>query len=344
MQTNIDIQVPPGWLEPTLHPSYLKLMLRFRGYSIAQISKHFDSRTGLYSYLEIHNILQHFEVGSTAQTAVDFGLNTSLAAHGLFGQAAVASANLDQAMTVIATYKPTRNNVFTYDWRVSDKYGVFTMTPRFDLREHQETSTTTSLVNLVQIAAFLCGDELVPEMELSVPWENIAQALSFQNAKSIRVRKVLTKGKVSLRIPVEFLHSENIFADARQYHLASRGCEEELNILRGRFTERVRSLITHTDYTQVSEGNIRWLSLGEVAESLAVSPRSLNRKLKNENTSYSQILDQTRSDMACWYLRHSEVSVSTISRLLGFSDDTNFGRTFKRWKNTAPTSYRAQRF
>ena len=342
MPTETDMQVPPGWLEPTLHPSYLKLMLRFHGYSNTQISKYFDSRTGLYSYLEIHNILQYFEFGGTPETAVDFGLNTSLAAHGLFGQAAVASANLDQAMRVIASYKPTRNNVFTYDWGLSGGHGVFTMTPRFDLREHQEANTITSLVNLVHIAAFLCGREVVPAMELSVPWEDMAQAISLQSIKSIRIKKILKKDKVSLKIPAEFLHSENIFADARQYHLACRGCEEELNILRGRFTERVRSLITHADNAMANSENIRWLSLQEVAESLAVSPRSLNRKLKQEDTSYSQILDQIRSDMACWYLINSKVSVSRISRLLGFSDDTNFGRTFKRWQNTTPTNYRIQ--
>ena len=166
MQDNAEALVPPGWLEPTLHGSYLKWLLRFNGYPEPKIARYFDDRSGLYSYLELHNILQNLEIDFASDRALDFGMNTSLAAHGLFGQAAIASANLDQALSIIATYKPTRNNVFTYDWKYRRNRGVFTMSPRFELRDYQETSTTATLTNLVHIVVFLCGEHVIPELEL----------------------------------------------------------------------------------------------------------------------------------------------------------------------------------
>ena len=340
MQDEVKDLVPPGWLEPTLHGSYLKWLLRFNGYPESQIARYFDDRSGLYSYLELHNTLQSLEIEVASDHALDFGMNTSLAAHGLFGQAAVASANLDQAMTIIATYKPTRNNVFTYDWSFFKDRGVFTMSPRFDLRDYQETSTTATLINLVHIVIFLCGEQVVADLELSLPWE-LRLSNSFGYLKGIQIEKSVHPERVALAVPTAILRHENIFADARQFNLARRGCEEELQILRGRFTERVRSLIAHPEILADGDETIHWLSLGEVSEKLGLSQRTLNRRLKAERTSYGQILEQTRSDLACWYLKNTGLSVSRVSGILGYSDDTNFSRTFKRWKHFSPKAYRA---
>ena len=340
MQDDLHALVPPGWLEPTLHGSYLKWLLRFNGYPEAQIARYFDDRSGLYSYLKLHNILQSLEIDIASDHALDFGLNTSLAAHGLFGQAAVASANLDQAMSVIATYKPTRNNVFTYDWTFVNDRGVFTMSPRFDLRDYRETSTTATLLNLVHIVVFLCGEHVVSELELLLPWE-LRLSGPFDYLQGIQIRKSDHPERVALTIPAAVLRHANIFADARQFNLARRGCEEELQILRGRYTERVRSLIARQEMLADGEDAARWLTLQEVSEKLALSPRTLNRRLSSENSSYGQILEQTRSDLACWYLKNTDLSVSRISSVLGYNDDTNFSRTFKRWKTATPSTYRS---
>ena len=73
---------------------------------------------------------------------------------------------------------------------------------------------------------------------------------------------------------------------------------------------------------------------------LHVSLRSLQRKLKEEDTSYKDLLEETRRQLALQYLRDSRRSIGEITYLLGFSEPSNFTRAFKRWTGKSPVQYR----
>ena len=77
-----------------------------------------------------------------------------------------------------------------------------------------------------------------------------------------------------------------------------------------------------------------------VADALAVSGRTLRRRLGDRGTSFRDLLDQVRSDLAQQYLRNSTPSVEQIAQLLGYSETTNFRRAFKRWIGLSPREYR----
>jgi AraC-like DNA-binding protein len=66
----------------------------------------------------------------------------------------------------------------------------------------------------------------------------------------------------------------------------------------------------------------------------------LQRKLQEENTSFKQLLDETRRELADQYIRNPMVSIGEITYLLGFSEPSNFSRAFKRWNGTPPAEYR----
>lgn len=82
-------------------------------------------------------------------------------------------------------------------------------------------------------------------------------------------------------------------------------------------------------------------SQDEIARALNMSARSLQRRLGEENSSYKALLDDTRKELACNYLRRPEVSLGEVTYLLGFSDQSNFSRAFKRWFGQSPGEYRA---
>lgn len=77
-----------------------------------------------------------------------------------------------------------------------------------------------------------------------------------------------------------------------------------------------------------------------VAEALAVSGRSLRRQLAESGTSYRDLLDQVRSDLAQQYLLNSNLSLDQVAQLLGYTESTNFRRAFKRWLGVTPGDYR----
>jgi AraC-like DNA-binding protein len=79
----------------------------------------------------------------------------------------------------------------------------------------------------------------------------------------------------------------------------------------------------------------------EVAEHLCMSARTLQRKLGDSGTTYSQILDETRHALALVYLSAPQHSVSDITYLLGFSSGSSFTRAFRRWTGQSPSGWRA---
>jgi AraC-like DNA-binding protein len=82
-------------------------------------------------------------------------------------------------------------------------------------------------------------------------------------------------------------------------------------------------------------------SMESVARQIATTVRTLNRKLHAEGTSFTQILDDVRCNLASEYLRSTKLSVEDISELVGFSEATNFRHAFRRWTGSTPAHYRS---
>lgn len=78
----------------------------------------------------------------------------------------------------------------------------------------------------------------------------------------------------------------------------------------------------------------------QIAEDMNVSNRTLQRKLKDEGTSFMDLLQDTRLQLARKYLRQPSRSVVETAYLLGFSEPSTFSRAFKRWTGVAPAEYR----
>lgn len=74
-----------------------------------------------------------------------------------------------------------------------------------------------------------------------------------------------------------------------------------------------------------------------IARALNQSTSTLQRRLREEGTSYQQLLDATRRDLALEYLRDGRHSLADIAFLLGFTDQSNFTRAFRRWTGKTPT-------
>lgn len=80
--------------------------------------------------------------------------------------------------------------------------------------------------------------------------------------------------------------------------------------------------------------------ISKVANMLAMSERTLRRKLKKEGLSYSQILNDFRRDMSIEYLKNTKLSTKEIAYLLGYDDISSFRRTFKVWTGDTVKNYR----
>ena len=77
-----------------------------------------------------------------------------------------------------------------------------------------------------------------------------------------------------------------------------------------------------------------------LAAELNMTPATMRRRLHDEGTSYQNIKDELRRDLAISYLSHSERSAMDIGLELGFSERSAFHRAFKKWTGASPGEFR----
>ena len=80
--------------------------------------------------------------------------------------------------------------------------------------------------------------------------------------------------------------------------------------------------------------------LDMLAESLDKDEQTLSAELNRAGTSYQQLLGDTRRELAEEYITRADLTVNEIAYMLGFSDCSNFARSFRRWTGTSPTDFR----
>jgi AraC-like DNA-binding protein len=81
-------------------------------------------------------------------------------------------------------------------------------------------------------------------------------------------------------------------------------------------------------------------SAQETGTALGLSQRTLQRKLSELGLTYQSLCDATRHELARRYLDDPSKSVTEVTFLLGFSEQSAFTRAFRRWSGMSPTSYR----
>lgn len=80
----------------------------------------------------------------------------------------------------------------------------------------------------------------------------------------------------------------------------------------------------------------------ETASALNMSIRNLQRRLHEKGSSFKQLLNRTRQELAVNYLKDSNKPIIEIGFLLGYVDASNFARAFRRWQGISPQQYRKE--
>ena len=121
---------------------------------------------------------------------------------------------------------------------------------------------------------------------------------------------------------------------------------EELAMVLDEMTSRYLSLRFGQRFSRkVREVLIKQLPGGEphksdTARILAMTERTLLRRLRDESTTYKEVLDRLREELAFDYLRDFTLTIDRIAVLLGFSGSNTFSRAFVRWTGQRPSEWR----
>jgi AraC-like DNA-binding protein len=155
--------------------------------------------------------------------------------------------------------------------------------------------------------------------------------------------------EVLYRAPVIFSQANGlvVFAKRDMVQTLTGDCPELAQVNDNIVIGYLAKLEKNDVITGVTQKIIEFLPDGDctrdrVASALCMSPTKLQLKLSQRGTHFQQLLDDTRKELACSYLRQASRPVTEITFLLGFSDTSNFTRAFKRWTGLSPTDYRQQ--
>lgn len=109
-------------------------------------------------------------------------------------------------------------------------------------------------------------------------------------------------------------------------------------------------LVAELPSTETTSGRVRkllgtTLATGEptlegTARRLGMSVRTLQRRLRDEGTSFNSVLEDLRHELALVRLRNGDESAEEIALALGFSNASSFHRAFKRWTGRTPAEFR----
>ena len=196
--------------------------------------------------------------------------------------------------------------------------------------------------------------------------ESTEQAIDLALALGVNILKTLTSSRIRLRgvhlqhaepankrkyrhyvgmVPVFNSTFNGVIFDASILDLTIDEADPELFAI---FTSQLNSNnVGYVDeIPQFVENIVRQniavnpINIREGVELMALSVRNLQRYLKEQNTSFRQIVDNVRSKLASQYLIDSTLSLNHISEVLGFTNYTEFARAFKRWNNVSPKDFR----
>ena len=137
-----------------------------------------------------------------------------------------------------------------------------------------------------------------------------------------------------------------VFSDAWLRHRLSDTSPELLGLLQQQidklevkeeedFVAQVRSLLRTTLVTGHS-------SAAQVAELFSMHRRTMNRRLNAHGTSFHELVDEIRFEIARQSLEDSALEIIQIALLLGYSNVSAFTRAFRRWSATTPARWRAE--
>ncbi|MDF3933779.1 AraC family transcriptional regulator [Pseudomonas citronellolis] len=123
------------------------------------------------------------------------------------------------------------------------------------------------------------------------------------------------------------------------------GNSELARTLDGSLASYLERLERHDLPEQVRRSIVRQLPRGEVqqalvAEELGMSVRNLHRHLLRYATTFKELLEETRRQLAFDYLRQSHCSINEVCYRLGFNEPSSFNRAFRRWTGQSPGQWR----
>lgn len=242
--------------------------------------------------------------------------------------AAYCSKNALTCMKRLSTYKKLIGPLV---FLVNENKDNITIELTFENEENRlpEFLVAIEMVFLIQLIRNATKVHIVPkEVMTNYKLDNYIYESFFGVTPKVGPRNIITISKEDALLP--FISQNDAMWEYFKPELRRRLSELDVD---DTYAARVRSALI--ELLPAGEGNIE-----SVSRKLRCSKRTLQRKLKEEDTTFQKQLNHTRELLARHYLENSDMIIDDIAYLLGYQDLTSFVRAFHIWTGITISEYR----
>lgn len=292
----------------------------------------FSVRTSVRQYAQA--CMNTLQLSAAANTPFRVGARLHLYAYGMYGYALMSGLSLRDYFRLGVKYHLLAAPMLTIEWREYPDSVIwtfpdeFTFAPSADLRRFLIEQQYTQQVTHLQDVA---GHDVRP-LKASFSYPAPAHAAIYQ----------------------DYLCCPCIFDQARSELHYERSILDERPPLAhpltsAMFQETCEGLVAKAKASAGIAGEIHRIlirrpghlpGMEDVARALNMTSRTLRRRLKDEELSFSEIVDDVYRALAVEYLKTTHMSVDDIGMLMGFNDVANFRKAFRRWTGQTPSEIR----
>lgn len=265
-----------------------------------------------------------------------FGSTRDVRDTGLIGYVGLSSATVVDVINNLSRYRQVFSDAVEIETSELEESGRLRWGFRISASRRSIQASEFSAVNLLDGLRQMTGRNLTPEL------------VSLAHPRNRRIKEF----KRFFGCPVNFGRHENVIefklsdlhvpiltADSRLLAILRAHCEEVLS----RRSEQTPSLEERVERLIADRLTLGGARLESVATELGMSPRTLSRRLTEQGTTFNATLDGLRKELALRFLQDSNLVLTEITFLLGYTEISTFSHAFKRWTGKSPAAFRRGR-
>ncbi len=290
----------------------------------------------LTAFISFESLIHLLEHSASDLDCPDFGLRLAERQDiGILGTLAVAmrySATVGEAMQCASKYFHVYNAALAFTIGTGERRGQARLVFR-DLVEHAPrwAQTAEHGIGLAWRVLTLLSEGRCHLLDVRFPHSAVAPEASYRSrfpaAVTFRAEQpTLVLVARDLNLPISEQNRE-------LHDLATDYLDRQLPRGRTPFTLQVR---------QATEAHLGTGTCGhrQVANALYMHPRTMQRRLNDEGTSFEEIKDEVRRDLAERYLSQQDLPLAQVTALLDYSEQSALGRSCRRWFHATPREFR----
>jgi AraC-like DNA-binding protein len=292
-----------------------------------------DATARPLEWISFPAVLRAYEVAAAETRCKTFGLRLGTVRQlGFLGplQLIVSySQNLQTGFEAFCRFVSVQNTGYHPYLDVGSEEATFQLVLTSQLRRWGQQWIEESLVTALRLLRGCLGARYVPR-RISLRHAAISDRATYERYFGI---------DVCTQAPVD-----GVTIDRRDLEVVNaRRDDEVLSVL----TDFLRADATpaRTDVNGLVKGVLRRslgsgeISIEAVAEEIGVHKRTLQRRLQETGTTFADLLDEVRADVAKHYVATGQLPLTRVALLLGFSDQSAFNHAFRRWFQRSPTEW-----